>query len=102
VAPVVLFTQPRSGAVLGQVKPLIEVRFSEIIPAESARFELVRDETSTAVPIIIERAGGDHYVLRPTVPLQTYSTYRLEVSASDAAGNPLAGEHSFRWIAIIK
>ncbi|MDP3113218.1 MAG: Ig-like domain-containing protein [Candidatus Cloacimonadaceae bacterium] len=92
--PTIVSANPRNGTSVNDLEPVLEVRFSEIIPLENVMVKLISTEGGEVIAMDIIQA--DHFVckFRPKRPLQNYRTHSLIIGSesSDISGNKLESD----------
>lgn len=103
-APVILATFPRSGTAISDLRPVIEIRFSKIIPANAIQYSLIRSDTKQAVPLEIIQADHKIYRFRPSQDLINQKSYLLTIKAAttDFNGNPLGRDFEMTFLPLIR
>ena len=85
IRPTLISSQPAPDATGVSLSPVIELRFSEPVTPPMGGFKL------NQTPIDVQfGADGSTVAIRPTVPLTPDTSYRIDLSVRDLAGNPLA------------
>ena len=102
IPPEVLFVYPRNGATIDNLKPVISITFSEIIPINNFEAQLVNSETLEQIPLEILSGHSDIYKFQPEIKLVNYSSYTLEVYVIDSSDNPLEELFKINFIPIIR
>jgi hypothetical protein len=90
--PQIISTNPRNGTTVNNLLPMLEVRFSEIIPRASLKARLIVTDTKREIDLAVIKADGRVYQFKPKQELENYRSYVLQISASDISGNKLAEE----------
>jgi len=103
-APRLLASIPRNGTSVSSLQPVLELRFSEIIPQKTMRVRLEASDTGNVIPIEVLTGDSRIYRFRPLSPLANYRSHRLIVQADtqDSAGNPLGTEAIINFLPLLK
>jgi PBP1b-binding outer membrane lipoprotein LpoB len=103
-APVVFSTNPRNGASVNNLQPVIEINFSEIIPSSLFIANLKETESNTNIPFSVIKSSNKTYQLQPEKPLGNYKSCILTIaeSTSDLSGNKLAAPYILTFLPIIR
>ena len=98
--PVITYTNPRNGASVNNLSPVIELHFNEIIPSGSLKLKLVAGKEEIALKVISE-TGRIHRLL-PQKELPNYSTCQLTVlsTTADFSGNKLEQDYHLQFLPI--
>ncbi len=96
--PVITYTNPRNGASVNNLSPVIELHFNEIIPSGSLKLKLVAGKEEIALKVISE-TGRIHRLL-PQKELPNYSTCQLTVlsTTTDFSGNKLEQDYHLQFL----
>jgi hypothetical protein len=89
--PVVVKTNPRNGASVNTLQPVLEITWSEIIPQNMFHAALNEVESNLEIPFKIVSWKGKTIQIQPLRPLTNYKTCLLTIenSTSDISGNTL-------------
>ncbi|MBW6513321.1 MAG: Ig-like domain-containing protein [Candidatus Syntrophosphaera sp.] len=101
-APFVTFTDPRNGTSVNNLEPVLEVRFSEIIPISGLKARLTAARSSAEVPLDIIQSDSDIYLFQPRQPLQNYRSYVLSIFAEDISGNKMQEEFQLNFLPLLR
>lgn len=96
--PTITYTNPRNGASVNSLSPILELHFSEIIPFSSLKVKLVAGKEEIPLRIISET--GKIHRLIPQKELPNYSTCILTVlsSTADFSGNSLEKDYQMQFL----
>ncbi|MDD4310133.1 MAG: Ig-like domain-containing protein [Candidatus Cloacimonetes bacterium] len=97
-APKVTWTNPRNGASVNSLSPVLEVHFSEIIPASNVQAKLISGNDE--IPLEQLTSTGRIQRFKPKKDLVNYRTYTLKILASthDFAGNKLKQDYELQFL----
>ncbi len=89
IKPYISYTNPRNGASVNTLNPILEMHFSEIIPEENIDVKLYAG--SLEIPLEQLSGTGRIHRFRAKRELDNYKAYTLKVlsSTSDISGNKL-------------
>ena len=89
--PRVLTVSPRNGATVNDLRPLIEISFSEIILPENLHVKLIASDSKQEVALAVESINGRMLGLRPENDLVNYRSYQLVIleDTQDYSGNKM-------------
>jgi len=87
IPPEVISSYPRTGSSVNSYLPRISVLFSKIIMEEDIETELIEVETGKIIDIDILSKNSKHYIFRPKIKLNNYSSYKFTLHAKDINGN---------------
>jgi len=98
--PAITFANPRNGASVNSLSPVIELHFNKIIPSSALKFKLVAGKEEIPLQVISE-TGRIHRLL-PQKELPNYSTCQLTVlsSTTDFIGNKLEQDYQLQFLPI--
>lgn len=98
--PAITFANPRNGASVNSLSPVIELHFNEIIPSSALKFKLVAGKEEIPLQVISE-TGRIHRLL-PQKELPNYSTCQLTVhsTTADFSGNKLEQDYHLQFLPI--
>jgi hypothetical protein len=104
IAPTVLSTNPRNGASVSSLQPVIEINFSEIIPASLFKATIRETESNSIIPFSIINSNQKTYRLKPDKPLANYKSCLLTIDTgtSDLSGNKLTAPYKLAFLPIIR
>jgi len=102
VKPQIISISPRNGASLNSLSPEFKITFSELIPKNNLTGKMVSEEKGKIVPLKTISENGKEYILKPITKLKNYSSYKMEITAKDTAGNELIGKSDFVYISILR
>ena len=102
IPPEVLFVYPRNGATIDNLKPVISITFSEIIPINNFEAQLINSETLEQIPLEILSGHSDIYRLQPEIKLANYSSYTLKINVTDSSDNPFEELFKTSFIPIVR
>lgn len=99
-APSVSYSNPRNGATVNSLQPIIEVYFSELIPPENIQVKL--SDGKSNIPIKRMPGFGRMYRFQPTKELKNYSSHVFSIlgSTSDISGNKMKKDYELQFIPI--
>lgn len=100
--PKVLSSNPRNGTSVGSLQPVLELRFSEIIPRAQLSVQLTSDESKARIPLDVLHSDDSVYRFKPRQPLQNYRSHVLTVTASDISGNKLKEEFKLNFLPLLR
>ncbi|MCB5253145.1 MAG: Ig-like domain-containing protein [Candidatus Cloacimonadaceae bacterium] len=100
--PQLLFTIPRSGASINDLKPKIELKFSEIMTRKNLKISLVASDSKQEVPIDILNIHGRKVILQPSQELTNYRSYSLTIhkESTDYSGNEMQEDQKLIFLPI--
>ncbi len=98
--PAITFANPRNGASVNSLSPVIELHFNKIMPSSALKFKLVAGKEEIPLQVISE-TGRIHRLL-PQKELPNYSTCQLTVlsSTTDFIGNKLEQDYQLQFLPI--
>jgi len=98
--PAITFANPRNGASVNSLSPVIELHFNKIIPSSALKFKLVAGKEEIPLQVISE-TGRIHRLL-PQKELPNYSTCQLTVlsTTADFSGNKLEQDYQLQFLPI--
>lgn len=98
--PTVLSTSPRNGTSVSSLQPILEVRFSEIIPRASVKAVLIASDTNAQIPVDIVEGNASVVRFRPSKPLTNYRSHVLRIltETADASGNRIATAYDLNFL----
>jgi PBP1b-binding outer membrane lipoprotein LpoB len=102
IQPEVLFVYPRNGATIDNLKPVISITFSEIIPLNNFEAQLVNSETLKKIPLEVLSGHSDIYKLQPEIELANYSSYTLKINITDSSNNQIEELFKTSFIPIVR
>ncbi|MFO8144194.1 MAG: Ig-like domain-containing protein [Candidatus Syntrophosphaera sp.] len=100
--PEVTFSSPRNGTSVDTLEPVLEVRFSEIIPRSGISASLRAAQSTTEIPLDILQSDNDIYRFQARQPLQNYRSYVLSVSAEDISGNQMPETFELNFLPLLR
>lgn len=100
--PLVLSSSPRNGTSVNTLEPVLQIKFSEIIPAAALKATLKAAESNADIPFTLSGANTAVYTFKPDRPLQNTRSYVLSVSAADLSGNPLAQDFLLNFMPLLR
>lgn len=100
--PQLLSTIPRSGATIYDLKPKIELFFSEIMTGKNLKLSLVASDTKKEVPCEILNVQGRKVTLQPVQELTNYRSYSLTIhkESTDYSGNKMLEDRELIFLPI--
>lgn len=103
-APTVLSTNPRNGASVNNLLPILEITFSEIILVNLLKVTLSETESELNVPFRIIKSNSPTYEIQPERPLANYKSCLLTVEqeTSDLSGNKMKETYKLVFLPIIR
>jgi len=103
-APVILATLPRTGTAVSDLRPVIEIHFSKIIPANAIQYSLIQSDTKQVVPLEIIQADHKIYRFRPSQDLINQKSHLLTINAetTDFNGNPLGRDFEMTFLPLVR
>ena len=102
IPPEVLSVYPRNGATIDNLKPVISIIFSEIIPINNFEAQLINSETLEQISLEILSGNSDIYKLQSEIKLTNYSSYTLKVNVTDSSSNQIKELFITNFIPIIR
>lgn len=102
VPPRLLSTTPRNGASINDLKPKIELVFSEIMTGKNLKISLVASDTKKEIPFDILNIHGRKVILQPSQELTNYRSYSLTVhkESTDYSGNEMQEDRDLIFLPI--
>jgi len=96
--PAITYANPRNGASVNSLSPVIELHFNKIIPSGSLKLKLVSGKEEIPLKVISE-TGRIHRLL-PQKELPNYSSCLLTVlsTTSDFSGNTLEKDYQLQFL----
>lgn len=103
-APRVIATLPRNGTSVANLQPILEVRFSEIIPKAALKVELIASDNNARIPVDVITGDSSICQFRPSQPLTNYRSHILRVlsETSDASGNKMAAGYDLNFLPLVQ
>lgn len=101
-APTVMSSNPRNGTSVNNLRPVLEIQFSEIIPPESISANLTAADSKQILALDVLPSAGRVYRFQPKQALQNYRSHLLSVSASDISGNKLKEEFKLQFLPLLR
>jgi len=92
---------PRNGSTVNNLLPEIRIEFSEIIMKKDFEAEMVEVESGDTIKLSVLTENTKVYLLKPSMSLKNYSSYRLKIRAKDVNGISVAEEIETLFIAIV-
>jgi hypothetical protein len=104
IAPTVVKTNPRNGASVNNLQPVLEVTFSEVILPDRFKANLKEVEANQLIPFKIVSVNGKTFQIQPIKPLINYRTYMLMIdnSTADISGNRIAKDFNLVFLPIFR
>lgn len=102
VPPQLLATVPRSGATVNDLRPKIELTFSEIMTGNNLKLSLVASDTKKEVACEILNIQGRKVILQPSQELTNYRSYSLTIhkESTDYSGNEMLEDRELIFLPI--
>ena len=100
--PRVTSSNPRNGTSVSSLRPLLELRFSELIPRDRLQASLRASEGQADLELDILQSDSDVYQFQPSQALQNYRSYVLTVKASDISGNTMQEEYKLNFLPLLR
>ncbi len=100
--PLVLSSSPRNGTSVNTLEPVLQVKFSEIIPASAFQATLKAAESNKDIPFTLSGENTSTYTVKPNQALQNSRSYLLTVSAADISGNQLSGDFKLNFLPLLR
>ena len=100
--PQLLATIPRSGATVNDLRPKLELIFSEIMTGKNLKISLVASDTKKEVPCEILNVQGRKVILQPSQDLINYRSYSLTIhkESTDYSGNEMQEDRELIFLPI--
>ncbi len=100
--PQLLATVPRSGATVNDLRPKIELTFSEIMTGNNLKLSLVASDTKKEVACEILNIQGRKVILQPSQELTNYRSYSLTIhkESTDYSGNEMLEDRELIFLPI--
>ncbi|MCB5272402.1 MAG: Ig-like domain-containing protein [Candidatus Cloacimonetes bacterium] len=100
--PQLLSTIPRSGATVNDLRPKLELTFSEIMTGKNLKISLVASDTKKEVPVEILNIQGRKVIVQPSQELTNYRSYSLTIlkESTDYSGNELQEDRELIFLPI--
>lgn len=102
VAPAVTFSNPRNGTSVNNLRPVLELQFSEIIPLANLSASLTAADSKQKIALDVLQSDGKIYRFQPKEALQNYRSHILSISASDISGNKLKEEYKLQFLPLLR
>jgi len=102
IPPQVIASQPRNGATLETLDPIIEIQFSEIIFTDDLQAELEEVESGRIFELEILAGDSDFYLLKTEQSLKNFSSYRLRLDFLDSSDNRVQEIFELNFIPILR
>lgn len=102
VAPAVTFSNPRNGTSVNNLRPVLELQFSEIIPLANLSASLTAADSKQKIALDVLQSDGKIYCFQPKEALQNYRSHILSISASDISGNKLKEEYKLQFLPLLR
>ncbi|MDY0151094.1 MAG: Ig-like domain-containing protein, partial [Candidatus Cloacimonas sp.] len=98
LAPAISFTNPRNGASVNTLSPILEIHFSEIIPADHIHAKLFAG--SEEIPLKLLSTTGRIHRYQPAKELVNYRSHVLNIlsTTSDFSGNKLEADYDLQFL----
>ena len=100
--PLVLSSSPRNGTSVNTLEPVLQINFSEIIPASAFQATLKAAESNKDIPFTLSGENTSTYTVKPNQALQNSRSYLLTVSAADISGNQLSGDFKLNFLPLLR
>jgi methionine-rich copper-binding protein CopC len=102
--PVIVQSNPRSGATVNNLLPTLEITFSEIIPASMFKAMLKETDSGKEIPFKLIKSNQKTYQIQPEKPLENYKSCVLMVfdDTSDLSGNNLKQAYKLVFLPIVR
>jgi len=100
--PRLLSSTPRTGATVDNLRPTIELGFSEIMTRDNLRLSLIASDTKLPADFRIKQIQGRRVSLEPTQDLTNYRSYSLIVhkESTDFSGNTMTEDQELIFLPI--
>ncbi len=102
IAPTVVTTNPRNGASVNNLLPILEIHFSELVPEANVNAILLSG--SEKIPLKLLSGFGRVHRFQPTKELVNYRTHTLRVltTTTDYSGNKLKQEFELQFLPLMR
>lgn len=100
--PRLLGSNPRNGSTVNDLRPHIELYFSEIMTKRNLQLKLFATDTGIETDFEILSIQGPKVILRPTEDLTNYRSYSLRLlkESTDYSGNSMAEDSDLIFLPI--
>jgi hypothetical protein len=104
IPPTVVSTYPRNGATVNDLQPVLNITFSEPIPATAFQANLKETDSNKEVSFQVIKSNSYTYKLQPGKPLLNYKSYVLTIGegTSDISGNRLAKPYKLTFLPLLR
>jgi hypothetical protein len=98
LAPTITFTNPRNGASVNSLSPVLELHFNKIIPADRIMAKLFAGKEE--IPLKLLSTTGRIHRFKPAKELENYRSHLLKVltTTSDFNGNKMHKEYELQFL----
>jgi len=98
IAPYVTRTNPRNGASVNNLSPILEITFSELIPPDKISAKLYAG--TEEIPVKLLSSFGRSHSFKPTKELSNYRQHTLKIlkTTTDFAGNKLKQDYELQFL----
>jgi hypothetical protein len=95
-------SNPRNGATVNDLRPLIELHFSEIMTESNLQVKLLASDSQKEAKLDILSIKGRKVTLQPSEELTNYRSYRLIIlkESTDYSGNSMAEDSEVLFLPI--
>ncbi|HPB18629.1 MAG TPA: Ig-like domain-containing protein [Candidatus Cloacimonas sp.] len=102
LAPVVTFTQPRNGASVNTLLPVLEIHFNEIIPTANIQAKLLCNNQE--IPLKHLSDTGRIHRFQPQKELENYKSHILLITTAttDFSGNHLPNNYELQFLPLLR
>jgi hypothetical protein len=102
--PMIVSTTPRNGTSINELMPELSIVFSEIIPKNNIKYNLIDTETNQKIDLNVISGDDKVYRFQPRKPLQNYHSYKFIINhiTSDISSNALGKDYEFLFLTLIK
>ncbi|MEN6446034.1 MAG: Ig-like domain-containing protein [Candidatus Cloacimonas sp.] len=102
LAPQITFTNPRNGASINTLSPILEIRFDEIIPKTNIKAKLLCGNKE--IPLKQLTTTGYIHRFQPTTELENYKSHILLITTetTDFSGNHLKNNYELQFLPILR
>lgn len=102
LAPKIIFTNPRNGASVNTLLPVLEIHFSEIIPKANIKAKLLCGNQE--IPLKHLSETGRIHRFQPPKELENYKSHLLIISSetTDFSGNHLKNDYELQFLPLLR
>lgn len=102
--PSIINSNPRSGATVNTLQPILEISFSEIVPSAMFKATLTETDSKKAIPFKLVKSNQKTYHIQPERPLENYKSCVLTIQeeTSDLSGNNLKQPFKLVFLPILR